>query len=83
MAAKKKNAAKNRAASKRATTASPKPGTTLERTYKGKTYNLRVTDAGFALGKRTFKSLTAAAKHVTQYKSINGVRFWLGKGDGK
>lgn len=63
-------------AKKRAATAAPKAGAAIEREFKGKTYKLRVTDEGYAIGKKTFKSLTAAAKHVTGYPSVSGPRFW-------
>jgi len=61
----------------------PAAGTTLTRTFKGETYALKVTEGGFVLGKENFRSLTAAAKHVTRYPSISGVRFWLGRAGAK
>lgn len=54
------------------------PGTVLERTFKGKALRLKVTDEGFVLDRKTYKSLTAAAKAATGYKSISGTRFWKG-----
>ncbi len=52
-------------------------GTVLERTFKGKTCKLKVTEDGFVLDRKTYKSLTAAAKAATGYKSISGTRFWM------
>jgi hypothetical protein len=60
----------------------PAVGTTIERTFKGETYRLKVTAEGYALGDVTFRTLTAAAKHVTKYPSISGPRFWLTEQDG-
>ncbi|HUU45738.1 MAG TPA: DUF2924 domain-containing protein [Acidobacteriota bacterium] len=43
----------------------PKPGTTITKTYKGKTINVRVLEHGFECGGKEFRSLSAVAKHVT------------------
>jgi hypothetical protein len=60
----------------------PAVGTTIERTFKGETYRLKVTAEGYALGDQVFRTLTAAAKAVTKYPSISGPRFWLAEQDG-
>lgn len=69
-------AAKKKAAKRAPKPTAPKAGTVIERTFKGKAYKLRITDDGYAIGKKTFASLTAAAKHVTGYPSVSGPRFW-------
>lgn len=83
----KKKAAKKRATKKKAArkpkATAPKAGTVIERTFKGETYKLRVTETGFAIGKETFRTLTSAARHVTGYKAVSGPRFWLGAGTEK
>ena len=43
----------------------PKVGTTITKTYKGKTLNVRVTEFGFEYDGKPFRSLSAVAKHVT------------------
>jgi hypothetical protein len=48
----------------------PAPGKTIVREFKGKTYELKVTAEGYALGDVAFRTLTAAAKAVTKYKAI-------------
>lgn len=80
----RKKAARKKTARKRKTAQAGAlaTGDVLERTFKGKTYRLRVTEEGFVLGKKTFRSLTAAAKHVTGYKSVSGTRWWLGHTEG-
>ena len=82
-AAATRNTAKKKAATKRPKATAPAVGTTIERAFKGEAYRLRVTADGFVLGKETFRSLTAAAKAVTKYPSVSGVRFWLGTGTEK
>jgi hypothetical protein len=58
----------------------PKPGTTLERVYKGKKLLVRVLEDGFEYEGRPFKSLSALAQHITGAKAINGyLWFRLGK----
>lgn len=59
----------------------PAVGKSITREFKGKTYELKVTADGFALGDVHFRTLTAAAKAVTKYPSVSGVRFWLGAGE--
>ena len=55
------------------------PGTMLDRTFKGKALRLKVTEDGFVLDRKTYKSLTAAAKAATGYASVSGTRFWMRK----
>ena len=49
--------------------ASPKttltPGTRLVREWNGNTYVVEVVESGFRMGKRSFRSLTAAAEAIT------------------
>lgn len=53
----------------------PKVGTTITKTYKGKTLNVRVLEKGFEYKGQVFRSLSGVAKHVTG--SIwNGFLFW-------
>ena len=54
----------------------PKPGTTLTKTFKGKTITVKVTDDGFVCRGKTWKSLTALALHVTGYKAVSGPSFF-------
>lgn len=42
-----------------------KPGTRLVRSWQGTTYSVLVTDDGFMLGERTFRSLSHVAKAIT------------------
>ena len=82
----KRSAKRNKAGASTPTAGLPAPGTTLRRTFKGKEYKLRAVADGFRLGSTTYRSLTAAAKAVTKYPSVNGRLFWLGKaaaGDAK
>ncbi len=77
----KKASAKAGAKKPAATKTDVKPGLIYEREYKGKAYTLKFTERDdrvvFQLkGGGTFNSLTAAAKHVTEYPSISGVAFW-------
>jgi hypothetical protein len=71
------SAAKKKTATTR-TADALKAGDEIEKTFKGKALRLKVTDEGFVLGRKTFPSLTAAARHVTGYKAVSGPRFWLG-----
>ena len=64
MRTKKKAAAKKRAVKPKRDPHLPKVGTTITRKFKNKTYTLRATADGYKLGKTTYKSLTAAAKHT-------------------
>ena len=52
----------------------------IKRVYRGTTFELHPqADGTFKLGEETFKSMTAAAQHVTgATKGISGPRFWLG-----
>jgi len=49
----------------------PKPGTVIEREWHGKKYLVRVLDSGFEYGGKPFRSLSAAAKHITG-QIVNG-----------
>ena len=71
-------ATKKKTAGKRGRPTSLTAGTVLERAFKGKALKLKVTEDGFVLDRKTFKSLTAAAKAATGYASISGTRFWMG-----
>ncbi len=82
----KRSAKRNEAGASTPTAGLPAPGTTLRRMFKGKEYKLRAVADGFRLGSTTYRSLTAAARAVTKYPSVNGRLFWLGKaaaGDAK
>lgn len=60
-------------------------GTSLTREYKGRTYEVLVTEAGFELDGTTHLSLTAAAKAITGPAPISGHAFfglWKPKGRG-
>ena len=72
--ASKANAKKT--ATKKANTGAPTPGTKIERTFKGKTITVQVTDEGFRYGGKTYRSLTALALHITGYKAVSGPRFF-------
>ena len=71
-------ATKKRNAGKRGRPTTLTAGTVLERTFKGKALRLKVTEDGFVLDRKSYKSLTAAAKAATGYASISGTRFWMG-----
>ena len=43
----------------------PPVGTVLERDHEGKTHRVKVTDVGFEYRRRTYASLSAAAKAIT------------------
>lgn len=47
------------------TAASLKPGTHLMREWNGRTHQVEVTDRGFVMDGKTYKSLSAIAKHIT------------------
>jgi len=51
-------------------------GTILTRSYKGQEIKVKVTADGFEWNGESFKSLTAVAKKVTGYPSINGRAFF-------
>ena len=53
-----------------------KTGFVLVRAYKGKKHRVTVTDDGFRYGRKTYRSLTAVAKHLTSAKTINGPRWF-------
>ncbi len=58
----------------------PKPGTTLERVYKGKKLLVHVLEDGFEYEGKPYRSLSALAQHITGAKAINGYLFFqLGK----
>ncbi len=42
-----------------------KPGSHLVREWNGRTYQVEVTDAGYAMDGKTWRSLSAIAKHIT------------------
>ena len=52
-----------------------KPGTRLVRSWNGTTYSVLVTDEGFVMGERTFKSLTEVAEAITG-AHWSGLRFF-------
>ena len=54
----------------------PKPGTTIERTYKGKKLLVRVLDDGFEYQGKPYRSLSALAMAITGAKAINGYLFF-------
>ena len=55
-------ATKKKSAGKRGRPTTLTAGTVLERTFKGKALRLKVTEDGFVLDRKSYKSLTAAAK---------------------
>jgi len=58
----------------------PKPGTILERVYKGKKLQITVTEDGFTFGGKPYRSLSALAMAITGAKAMNGFLFFqLGK----
>ena len=54
----------------------PVVGDVLTRQYKGKQIRVEVVDGGFRHEGTTYKSLSALAKILTGYKSINGRKFF-------
>lgn len=54
----------------------PAAGTTIEKTYKGRTLKVEVLEAGFRFDGQDWSSLTAIAMAVTGAKSINGPLFF-------
>jgi hypothetical protein len=54
----------------------PKPGTTIERTYKGKKLLVTVEEDGFTFGGKPYRSLSALAQYVTGSTAINGFLFF-------
>ncbi len=54
----------------------PKAGATLQRVFKGKTYEVVVEHDGFRHAGKHRKSLTAIAREVTGYPAISGPLFW-------
>ncbi len=73
----KSKAPRRKTASKRKTAKAPATtGTVIEKTYKGKTIKVTVTDEGFRYGGKTYSSLTALAIHITGYKAVSGPRFF-------
>ena len=55
-------------------------GMVLEKVYHGRVYKLHVIRQGdslkFKVNARVFESLTAAAKYVSNNRSISGPLFW-------
>lgn len=59
-----------------------KPGAHIVREWNGRTYQVEVTDTGFRLDGRSWRSLTAIAKHITG-TNWSGPRFFgLNRGAG-
>jgi len=57
-----------------------KPGTTIERVYKGKKLLVTVTEDGFTFSGKPYRSLSALAMAITGAKAMNGFLFFcLGK----
>jgi len=54
----------------------PAVGTTITKTYKGKTLNVQVLEQGFEYEGQVFRSLSGLAKHITG-QIINGF-LWFG-----
>jgi hypothetical protein len=54
----------------------PAVGTVLTRTFKGTTFNVTVTDAGFEYEGTVYKSLSRLAGEVTRQKAVNGFSFF-------
>lgn len=54
----------------------PKPGSKLEREYKGKTYTAKVLRDGFEYEGKKFDSLTAIARKITGVKFLSGPQFF-------
>jgi hypothetical protein len=52
------------------------PGTTISRNYKGTDHKVEVTAEGLVYYGRRYSSLTAVAKEITGYVSINGRNFF-------
>lgn len=85
MAARKRKAAAKNAAGKRKGAKAktkprskdrPKPGPTIERTFKGAKHTVKVTADGFTYKGTEYRSLTAIAKKITGYPSVSGPRFF-------
>ena len=53
------------------------PGTTLPRTFKGEDLKVQVTEDGFEFKGKTFKSISAVARHITGYQISGPVFFGL------
>jgi hypothetical protein len=58
----------------------PKPGSVLERVYKGRTLRVTVTSEGFVYEDKPYRSLSAVAMAITGAQAQNGFLFFrLGK----
>ncbi|MDP8994464.1 MAG: DUF2924 domain-containing protein [Pseudomonadota bacterium] len=57
-------------------------GTKLRARYKGRLYTGEVSDGRIITEGRTFKSLSAAARGITD-TNVNGLRFWHAKRPGE
>ncbi|MBE0564600.1 MAG: DUF2924 domain-containing protein [Krumholzibacteria bacterium] len=57
----------------------PAVGTVLTREFKGKTVEVKVTEAGFEYEDQTFKSISAVARRITGYMVSGPVFFRLDK----
>jgi hypothetical protein len=55
----------------------PKPGTVLQRTWHGKTYEVTVNESDFIFKGRAYRSLSGLAREITGARSINGIA-WFG-----
>jgi hypothetical protein len=54
----------------------PKPGSTIERVYKGKTLKVEVREDGLLYEREAYGSLSALARKITGADSINGFLFF-------
>lgn len=62
-------------ASSKAALASPKPGSHLVREWNGRTYQVEVVDGGYVMDGKTWRSLSAIARHITGAR-WSGPRFF-------
>lgn len=52
-----------------------KPGSHLVREWNGRTYQIKVTEEGYAMGGKSWRSLSAIARHITGAR-WSGPRFF-------
>ena len=64
-------------AGKRASRRAPLPGTTIEKTYKGRLIRVAVLDKGFEYNGKPYRSLSAVAREVTGVHQSGFVFFQL------
>lgn len=62
-------------ASGKTSAAKAKPGSHLVREWNGRTYQVEVTDGGYVMDGRTWRSLSAIARHITGAR-WSGPRFF-------